>query len=174
MTYKVYYKMQAELNKYFYNDISNIILDYYYKTIFNDNIREIKKVSMKNGTMKLYSDTDFKYKNDDNEDDDDDDNDSGISINDAKPHIIKFWIENFRRAMFNEHRKKLRERAKEARQNIMNEDTDTDSSDDEAGYSRTRCRIFNPKTYNYYLKNYYSPEEFEYNNRYPNDEDSDY
>ena len=45
MTYNIFYKirfnkmtMKAELNKYFYNDITNIIMDYYYedyKTMFN-------------------------------------------------------------------------------------------------------------------------------------------
>ena len=31
--------MQAELNKYFYNDITNIILDYHYKTQFYEVIK---------------------------------------------------------------------------------------------------------------------------------------
>jgi hypothetical protein len=35
--------MQAELNKYFYNDITNLILDYHYKTIFNNSIKKMKK-----------------------------------------------------------------------------------------------------------------------------------
>lgn len=56
--------MQAELNKYFYNDITNIILDYYYKSIFNNCLSFIKYIA-ENETTLL----------DDYSDEDDEDND---------------------------------------------------------------------------------------------------
>lgn len=95
--------MQAELNKYFYNDITNIILDYYYKTMFYNNIIEIKKVAGRRGTMLPYSDK-HTVPVSETDDDSDDEDDSGVSMEDAKPHVVKFWIENFRRSMFHTFR----------------------------------------------------------------------
>ena len=49
--------MQSELNKYFYNDITNIILDYYYKSIFNNCLSFIKYIA-ENETTLLDDDSD--------------------------------------------------------------------------------------------------------------------
>ena len=50
--------MQSELNKYFYNDITNIILDYHYhyKSLFNDCISLIKHIA-ENETVLLDDDS---------------------------------------------------------------------------------------------------------------------
>jgi hypothetical protein len=86
--------MQAELNKHFYNDIANIISDYYYKTMFNDNIKEIKRQAKRVYNIRIYTDSDY------DEDDDHDDEDK-VDYN----HFEQMnWIISFRRRIFNAFR----------------------------------------------------------------------
>jgi hypothetical protein len=142
--------MQAELNKYFYNDITNIISDYHYKTKFYEVIKEMTY---------FIKETTWLLDDDDPEDSEDEDD--------------QFWeINNFRSSCFKIYKLRIR---KIKRQNTMNED-DTDSEDEELMDEVGRQNICNWKKYNYYVKCHYSPEEFAYKIRYPeaDDEDNDW
>jgi hypothetical protein len=146
--------MQAELNKYFYNDISNIISDYHYKTQFYEVMKEMTDFIKENTWL---------LDDDDNEDsEDDDDNEDSEDNHDQSYEISCFRIE----CLIN-YRSRIR---KIKRQNTMNEeDTDSDIED------RDPYKIFRTKDYHYYKKSYYSPEEFAYKIRYPDaDEDCDF
>jgi hypothetical protein len=104
--------MQAELNKYFYNDISNIISDYHYKTQFYEVMKEL---------------TDFIKENtwlidDDNEDSEDEDD---------QPYEIKFFIGKY----FSTYKSRIR---KIKRQNTMTEELTDSDREDELGFIGTK------------------------------------
>jgi len=137
--------MQAELNKYFYNDITNIILDYHYKTMFNESVKVIIDFIKVNTSIL------------DSDDEDDEDNDN-------------YEIYLFRLYWFQSYGRRFR-RAK--RQHTMNEE-DTDSDEDGFEYSSNGKRyLFPKKTYHENISDHYSPEEFAYKIRYPEADDSD-
>lgn len=137
--------MQAELNKYFYNDITNIILDYHYKTMFNESVKVIIDFIKVNTSIL------------DSDDEDDEDNDD-------------YEIYYFRKHWFESYGRRFR-RAK--RQRAMNEE-DTESDEDGFVYSGSSKRyLFPNKTYHENIRDHYSPEEFAYKIRYPEADDSD-
>ncbi len=89
--------MQAELNKYFYNDITNLILEYHYKTIFNNSIKEMKKEI----------DVDRTYYYDNEEEDDSDDEEDYID------HRENYFISQFINCILYEPKQKRKRRKRE-------------------------------------------------------------
>jgi hypothetical protein len=139
--------MQAELNKYFYNDITNIILGYHYKTQFYEVIKELAK-NIKNHGWLIEREEDY-------EDED------GEEFIDYEKYPIECFIHDY----FCSCKSRIR---KIKRQNTMNEE-DTDSDEEELD----KYKIFRTKNHHYYKNRYYSPEEFAYKIRYPEADDSD-
>jgi hypothetical protein len=136
--------MQAELNKYFYNDITNIILGYHYKTQFYEVIKELTKAIKEHGWLLGPVD-------------DEDDDEYG----DYQKHPIECFIHDY----FCSCKSRLR---KIKRQNTINEE-DTDSDEEELD----KYKIFRTKNHHYYKNSYYSPEEFAYKISCPEADDSD-
>lgn len=144
--------MNNELNKYFPTDITNIILEIHYKTIFNESIEYLNEKT-----------TEFR--------------EVFFEKEDSDEKNEKRFMSNFslcvRNRVFTEKCDKAKRKRREERQNLMTEDSDEDSAGfDSDGDSYGR---YEKKTH-CYLRQYYSPEEFEYKKRYPEskyDEDSD-
>ena len=65
--------MQAELNKYFPTDISNLILEKHYKSMFSQSIVKMKKESDDTRTHYYESSDSEEEEDTDDEDDDEDD-----------------------------------------------------------------------------------------------------
>lgn len=145
--------MQAELNKYFYDDITNIILDYHYKTMFNESIKAITDF-IKGNTNILDSD--------ESNDESDESNDESDESDDERYDKRNYEIVYFRSRWFDRYRSIMR---KAKRQNTMNEE-DTDSDLEELD----NYKIFRIKEHHDYMRSRYSPEEFAYKIRYPDDE----
>jgi len=81
--------MNNELNKYFPEDITNIILEIHYKSIFNESILKLEEYM-----------TSDRYESDDDEDEDDDDI--------PKDWSERYYINSFRGKILYQYNKKKR------------------------------------------------------------------
>ena len=116
--------MQAELNKYFPTDISNLILEKHYKSMFSQSIVKMKKES--DDTRTHYYESSDSEEEEDTDDEDDDEDDRQARENCFIYHFIRcIFFERKQRIRLRQHEiriKKEEERKNKRIEELMKED----------------------------------------------------